>query len=140
MACVHASCEDGGLHICTPWIRLGLKTPSFSLCGDCGLVDFRLLSFPETADLSVWLFRRSFRLVIWPLLDSPAVTENRRGLGNCDFGMDQILVMARGNWSKIVLETWREEAELFEHLDAQSVTEITETRMSDLGLQVPEEG
>jgi len=38
------------------------------------------------------LFALLMRLVIWPLLDSPAVTENRRGLGNCDFGMGQILV------------------------------------------------
>ena len=85
-------------------------------------------------------FALLMRLVIWPLLDSPAVTENRRGLGNCDFGMGQILVWPAANWSRIVLETWREEAEPFEHLDAQPATEITEARMSDLGLQVPEEG
>ncbi len=38
------------------------------------------------------LFALPMRLAIWPLLDPPAVTENRRGLGNCDFGMDQLLV------------------------------------------------
>ncbi len=32
------------------------------------------------------------RLAIWALLDSSAVIENRRGLWNCDFDIDQFLV------------------------------------------------
>jgi len=44
--------------------------------------------------------------------------------------------MIRSNWSRIMLKTWREEAESFEHLDAQSATKIIKTRMSDLSLQI----